>query len=108
MGALTKIRLRHDNSGLDPSWFVQEVRISENTPPHRQFYFPCNQWLAINEDDGRIVRELAVGIDALSESSESTWTLMEDSPESSITRILSLIYLFLIFFGSHLHLSTAY
>lgn len=31
---------------------------SEASLEHRRYYFPCNRWLAVDEDDGQIAREL--------------------------------------------------
>ncbi|TKC40963.1 hypothetical protein EI555_011224, partial [Monodon monoceros] len=42
LGPLTKIRIRHDNSGNRPGWY----------------YFPCQRWLAVEEEDGQLSREL--------------------------------------------------
>ena len=112
IGALTKIRIGHDNSGFGAAWFLDKVRslastnISSNLSYSRSFVlfslkveisrikpeeekpkkkknrkkssgrhsdddedenkdendyeylFLCNRWLAKNEDDGEIVREL--------------------------------------------------
>ncbi|XP_068857631.1 lipoxygenase homology domain-containing protein 1 [Aphelocoma coerulescens] len=57
LGELKKLRIRHDNSGSRPSWFLERVEIidlKENTT----YYFPCQRWLAVEEDDGQIAREL--------------------------------------------------
>ncbi|KAM5222353.1 lipoxygenase homology domain-containing protein 1 isoform 2-T2 [Ctenodactylus gundi] len=57
LGELTKIRIRHDNTGSRPGWFLDRIDItdvnSENT-----YYFPCQRWLAVEEDDGQLSREL--------------------------------------------------
>ncbi|VDM25910.1 unnamed protein product [Hydatigera taeniaeformis] len=59
LGKLTKIRLRHDNSGPSPDWYPRDVTVSEiGNSDERVYYFPCNQWLAATTDgSGRLVRE---------------------------------------------------
>uniref|UniRef100_A0A8C3PVS5 Lipoxygenase homology domains 1 n=1 Tax=Chrysolophus pictus TaxID=9089 RepID=A0A8C3PVS5_CHRPC len=54
---LKKLRIRHDNSGSSPSWFLERVEIVD-LKESTTYYFPCQRWLAVEEDDGQIVREL--------------------------------------------------
>ncbi|GAB0202568.1 lipoxygenasey domain-containing protein 1 [Grus japonensis] len=57
LGELKKLRIRHDNSGASPSWFLERVEIVD-LKESTTYYFPCQRWLAVEEDDGQIVREL--------------------------------------------------
>uniref|UniRef100_A0A8B9ZLP9 Lipoxygenase homology domains 1 n=2 Tax=Anas TaxID=8835 RepID=A0A8B9ZLP9_ANAPL len=57
LGELKKLRIRHDNSGGSPSWFLERVEIVD-LKESTTYYFPCQRWLAVEEDDGQIVREL--------------------------------------------------
>ena len=81
LGKLTHVHVRHDNSGLGGSWFLEDVRIlpggngahdgedggsKDPNAVDGEAVFPCHRWLAKNEDDGAIERTLpllgAVGI----------------------------------------------
>uniref|UniRef100_A0A8D0FQN3 Lipoxygenase homology domains 1 n=1 Tax=Strix occidentalis caurina TaxID=311401 RepID=A0A8D0FQN3_STROC len=57
LGELKKLRIRHDNTGASPSWFLERVEIVD-LKESTTYYFPCQRWLAVEEDDGQIVREL--------------------------------------------------
>ncbi|XP_007465679.1 PREDICTED: lipoxygenase homology domain-containing protein 1 isoform X2 [Lipotes vexillifer] len=57
LGPLTKIRIRHDNSGNRPGWFLDRIDIID-MKNEITYYFPCQRWLAVEEDDGQLSREL--------------------------------------------------
>ncbi|KAL2296415.1 hypothetical protein Nmel_015731, partial [Mimus melanotis] len=57
LGELKKLRIRHDNSGASPSWFLERVEIVD-LKESTTYYFPCQRWLAVEEDDGQVAREL--------------------------------------------------
>ncbi|NWR04440.1 LOXH1 protein, partial [Paradoxornis webbianus] len=57
LGELKKLRIRHDNTGASPSWFLERVEIVD-LKESTTYYFPCQRWLAVEEDDGQIAREL--------------------------------------------------
>ncbi|XP_066195695.1 lipoxygenase homology domain-containing protein 1 [Sylvia atricapilla] len=57
LGELKKLRIRHDNTGASPSWFLERVEIVD-LKESITYYFPCQRWLAVEEDDGQIAREL--------------------------------------------------
>lgn len=45
------------------SWFLDSITVYVNGS--ERFYFPCNKWLAKDEGDGQICRDLfAVGADS--------------------------------------------
>ena len=55
LGNITDIRIRHDNSGNKPGWFLGGVTIHKEDS-NDDWSFPCNQWLAKDEDDHLIDR----------------------------------------------------
>ncbi|RDD42008.1 Lipoxygenase homology domain-containing protein 1 [Trichoplax sp. H2] len=55
LGELKKIKIRHDNSGFRPAWFLDKVIIEVG---ESKYQFMCDRWLAKDEDDGQISREL--------------------------------------------------
>ncbi|XP_061674583.1 lipoxygenase homology domain-containing protein 1-like [Syngnathoides biaculeatus] len=57
LGPLKKLRIRHDDSPSYSSWCLDGVEIVD-TKDDTTCYFPCNRWLAVDEDDGQIAREL--------------------------------------------------
>ncbi|KAI5280037.1 Lipoxygenase-likey Domain-Containing Protein 1 [Manis pentadactyla] len=57
LGALMKIRIRHDNSGNRPGWFLDRIDITD-VNNDITYCFPCQRWLAMEEDDGQLSREL--------------------------------------------------
>ncbi|KAL0965208.1 hypothetical protein UPYG_G00278200 [Umbra pygmaea] len=59
VGPLRKLRIEHDNTGgLNASWFLDRVVVTDMNRPHLRFYFPCNNWLSREEGDGLFVRDL--------------------------------------------------
>lgn len=57
LGDLEKVRIRHDNSGKNPGWFLEKIVIHNETDD-REWTFPCYRWLAVDEDDGKTDRIL--------------------------------------------------
>ena len=57
VGEINKILIGHDNKGLGSAWFLDTVTI-EDLNTKRSYEFPCNRWLAKDEDDGQISRFL--------------------------------------------------
>jgi len=53
-----KIRIGHDNKGLTPAWYLDNISISNAADPTKVLEFNCDRWLARDEDDKMIVREL--------------------------------------------------
>ncbi|XP_053522580.1 polycystic kidney disease protein 1-like 3 [Artibeus jamaicensis] len=50
LGDLHGLRLWHDNSGVSPSWYVNQVIVSD-VASNRKWHFLCNCWLAIDLGD---------------------------------------------------------
>ncbi|TNN59103.1 Lipoxygenase y domain-containing protein 1 [Liparis tanakae] len=57
LGVLKKLRIRHDDTRSYSSWYLDRVEIVD-TKEDTTYYFPCTRWLAVDEDDGQIAREL--------------------------------------------------
>lgn len=58
LGALKEITITHDNSGKNPSWFLENIAIKDKQTDE-QWRFPVNRWLAVEKGDGQI--EVTVG-----------------------------------------------
>ncbi|XP_013416715.1 lipoxygenase homology domain-containing protein 1 isoform X2 [Lingula anatina] len=58
VGPMEKIRIEHDNLGRAPGWFLDRVVVTDQKHPKWKYFFPCNQWLAKDEGDGLIARDL--------------------------------------------------
>jgi len=56
LGELQRIIIRHDNSGIGPGWFLDKVLIESGKG--ERWFFPCGKWLADDEDDKQISREI--------------------------------------------------
>ncbi len=54
---LTALDIGHDNSGMSSGWYLDKAVIKCPSTGITQT-FPCNNWLADNEGDRRIVRRL--------------------------------------------------
>ncbi|XP_033751254.1 lipoxygenase homology domain-containing protein 1-like isoform X2 [Pecten maximus] len=61
LGRLERIRIGHDNSGFGPGWFLDKV-IVDDVDNNIVYEFPCNRWLAMDEDDGMTSRDLIVNV----------------------------------------------
>ena len=57
-GQLAKVRIWHDNKYMRAGWFLQSVNIVDEQT-EEQYVFPCERWLAKDEDDGSLLRELS-------------------------------------------------
>uniref|UniRef100_A0A3B4CPZ4 PLAT domain-containing protein n=1 Tax=Pygocentrus nattereri TaxID=42514 RepID=A0A3B4CPZ4_PYGNA len=57
LGLLKKLRIRHDNKQANAAWYLDRVEIMD-TKDETMYFFPCQRWLAVDEDDGQLAREL--------------------------------------------------
>ncbi|XP_077976546.1 lipoxygenase homology domain-containing protein 1-like isoform X1 [Styela clava] len=74
LGKLHKVHIRHDNSLLNPAWFLGRVEI-EDCETNQKFVFHCERWLAKGKDDGKIGRSLyVVGYDGETSTKRSVMT----------------------------------
>ena len=59
---LRKIRIGHDGTGPGAGWFLDKVVVTPLDARDREkqgdMTFNCNRWLAEDEDDGLIEREI--------------------------------------------------
>ena len=68
---IEKLRIGHDNKGILAAWHLDKVEVRRLTEGDGRgssasmasggsitYVFPCGRWLAKDEDDGAIVREL--------------------------------------------------
>ncbi|XP_029915187.1 lipoxygenase homology domain-containing protein 1 [Myripristis murdjan] len=65
IGPIKKIRIEHDNTGMNASWFLDRVVVTDVIRPHLRFYFPCNNWLSKVEGDNQFVRDLLGSMDPM-------------------------------------------
>ena len=61
LGFVQGVRIGHDNSGIDPSWFLEDVVIMDKQK-ERSWTFSNSQWLALERGDGRIQRMLKTSV----------------------------------------------
>ncbi|XP_048833597.1 polycystic kidney disease 1 like 1 [Brienomyrus brachyistius] len=64
LGPIWKVHLWHDCGGPSPSWYVSHV-IVRNLLGGDSWFFPGECWLAVDEGDGRVERELRALIGGL-------------------------------------------
>ncbi|XP_019718995.1 uncharacterized protein LOC109511997 [Hippocampus comes] len=58
LGEVWKIRIWHDNTGLDPSWYVQHVVVWDPVTDH-MFFFLVDDWLSVeNPKNGTVEKEI--------------------------------------------------
>ncbi|CAG5909761.1 unnamed protein product, partial [Menidia menidia] len=58
LGEIWKIRIWHDNTGLDPSWYVQHVVVWDSQTDH-MFFFLLDDWLSVeNQRSSTVEREV--------------------------------------------------
>lgn len=55
IGELIAIRIRHDNTGRQPEWFLDRVEILESDTKNK-YLFECKKWLALKKYDSKIDR----------------------------------------------------
>uniref|UniRef100_A0AAY4BKQ8 Polycystic kidney disease 1 like 2a n=1 Tax=Denticeps clupeoides TaxID=299321 RepID=A0AAY4BKQ8_9TELE len=59
LGDLHSIRLWHDNSGHNPSWYVNKVTV-QDMETEQKWHFLCDTWLAIDIGEGLLDKVFAV------------------------------------------------
>ncbi|XP_069127319.1 uncharacterized protein [Argopecten irradians] len=57
IGEIYKIRIGHDNSGDNPGWLCDEVKMMDSHTGE-ELRFECHRWMARDEDDMEICREM--------------------------------------------------
>ena len=61
LGTLYMVRIRHDNSGMGPAWYLDRVEITDPTDKQKYIFY-CERWLATRKEDGKIERTLYVKV----------------------------------------------
>ena len=51
------IKLWHDNSGANPSWYVNQVVIKD-LETEEKWFFLCGRWLAVDKEDGKVETDI--------------------------------------------------
>ena len=57
LGAISFLRVWHDNHGLSPGWFMKRALVRD-LQSDAVTVFICERWFALDEDDGEITRDL--------------------------------------------------
>ncbi|XP_072046149.1 lipoxygenase homology domain-containing protein 1-like isoform X2 [Amphiura filiformis] len=85
LGDLHKVRIWHDDSAMQSGWHLEYVRIVDERT-RKSYKFPCNRWLARDEEDHKIIRELeATPIsDGLTDENQNPRTHAETSYEITV------------------------
>ncbi|XP_013386006.1 uncharacterized protein LOC106155635 isoform X2 [Lingula anatina] len=74
LGQLAHIRVWHDNSGKSPSWFFSRLQVTD-LQTKQKFFFICDRWFAVEEDDGLIDRVIPLaGKEELTQFNHLFWT----------------------------------
>jgi hypothetical protein len=59
VGNIQRVRIGHDNSGLGPGWFLQDVAVKAPNQPDVHFDLPASgRWFDKREDDGQVATQL--------------------------------------------------
>ena len=59
VGRVEKVKVRHDNSGPGPGWFLEWVEVGVGGEKG-VWHFPCGRWLDVKEGDGVLECELTL------------------------------------------------
>ena len=62
IGTIRSVHIWHDNTGASPSWFLSHVIIRDIQTEEKQ-QFVCEQWLAVESEDGKVDRVLQLADD---------------------------------------------
>uniref|UniRef100_A0A8C9AJ37 Lipoxygenase homology PLAT domains 1 n=1 Tax=Prolemur simus TaxID=1328070 RepID=A0A8C9AJ37_PROSS len=65
VGLIYKIRIEHDNTGLNASWYLDRVIVTDMKRPHLRYYFNCNNWLSKVEGDRQWCRDLLASFNVM-------------------------------------------
>ncbi|XP_077990949.1 uncharacterized protein LOC144445282 [Glandiceps talaboti] len=57
IGEISKIRLEHDNSGENPGWHVDKIKMEDQTS-REELTFILNCWLSRDEEDSDVCKEV--------------------------------------------------
>lgn len=62
IGKIVSVHIWHDNTGRSPSWFLRHV-VVRNVETEEKLQFVCEQWLAVESEDGKVDRVLQLADD---------------------------------------------
>lgn len=68
-------RIEHDNTGMNASWFLDRVIVTDMNRPHLRFYFPCNNWLSKDEGDRQFTRDLVATLNPMDVPKSKCFTI---------------------------------
>ncbi|GFN87702.1 hypothetical protein PoB_001420800 [Plakobranchus ocellatus] len=57
LGKIIKAHIRHDNKGGGADWFLDRVEV-DDPKRNKNYFLPCQRWLATSKDDGQLSRDL--------------------------------------------------
>lgn len=63
LGNIYKLKIRHDNAGILPDWFLGKVEVIDDI---KTYVFFCDQWLSKSKGDGKLERTLYERVRTLS------------------------------------------
>ena len=64
LGNIQRIQLWHNNDGHSPSWYLSRISVRDLLTGQKWFFI-CERWFAVEEEDGKIERELEVEEDGV-------------------------------------------
>ena len=53
LGSLVKVKIGHDSSGNNASWFLSEIAVIDSQTGEK-WIVSCYKWLALDKDDGNL------------------------------------------------------
>ncbi|XP_064648391.1 polycystin-1-like protein 1 isoform X2 [Lineus longissimus] len=56
IGPIWKVQFWHNNSGVSPSWYLSRVIVRDINLDY-SYYFQCEKWFAVEEEDGKVEQE---------------------------------------------------
>ncbi|KAK2159449.1 hypothetical protein LSH36_153g04090 [Paralvinella palmiformis] len=59
LGHIFKVQIWHNNAGSSPSWYLSRVTVWDVNTGH-MYYFICEKWFAVEEEDEKVEREIMV------------------------------------------------
>ncbi len=54
---ISSVKIWHDNTGPNPSWHLSKIQVYD-TQKNAIYHFPCNRWIATDEEDGKTQLQL--------------------------------------------------
>lgn len=101
LGSLVKVKIGHDSSGNNASWFLSEIIVVDKET-EEQWLLTCYHWLALERDDGNTTREFYADTEGDPSSFKRQfrilqkkgfaddhlwWSVVSKQPKDSFTRV---------------------